>query len=166
MRFYIIGAVSDGEQSEGIATVPIQLDTNETKHVGVGGGMVFDKQVPTDRVLKIGLTAFDEDSAKDWAKQGEVVDKIASAVSTGLAAIPNPYTAGAAVILPFAVKIVGGLFALDEDDNLGSYTADFPVWSLAAGANPQQWQFAGQWGGGWLGFSKWSYAVRYSIIVS
>ena len=164
-EFYVIGAVSDGEQSEGIATVPIQLDAGETKLFGVGGGVVFDKNVPEDRLLKVAFTAFDEDSAKDWAKQGQVVDEIAAAVSSGLATIPNPYTAAAAVVLPFVVKVVGGIFSLDKDDNLGSYTGDFPVWSLPPGANPQQWHFAGQWGGGWLGFSKWSYGLRYSINV-
>ena len=164
-EFYLIGAVSDGEQTEGVVTVPIQIDSNETKPFGVGGGVVFDHDVPSDRVLKVALTAFDEDAAKDWDKQAEYVDKIATAVAAGLTTIPNPYTAAAGAILPIAFKVVDGLFRLDKDDNLGQYTADFPVWSLAKGFNPQQWQFAGEWGGGWFGFSKWSYAVRYTILV-
>ncbi len=161
-EFYVVGAVTDGANAEGVATQPIQVAAGQTQSFGVGGGTVFDKDVPSDRILKVALTAFDEDSAKDWSKQSQVVDDIAAAVSKGLGAIPNPYTAGAAVLLPFVVSVVGGIFSLDQDDNLGSYTGDFPVWSLTAD-NPQQWQFNGQWGGGLLGFSKWSYALHYTI---
>ena len=164
-EFYVIGAVSDGAQTEGVTTVPIQVKAGETEPFGVGGGVVFDKNVPSDRVLKVALTAFDEDAAKDWNKQSQIVDEIATAVAGGLAAIPNPYTAGAAVMLPFVVKIAGGIISLDKDDNLGSYTLDLPVWALRAGDNPQQWQFSGEWGGGFLGFSRWSYALRYTVSV-
>lgn len=164
-EFYVIGAVSDGAQTEAITTVPIQVAKNETKAFGVGGGVVFDANVPTDRLLKVAITAFDEDSNKDWAQRGQIVDEIAAGVAKVLAAVPNPKTAAASEILPSVVSVVGGFFELDQDDNLGSYTQDFPVWSLAPGEHPQQWQFNGSWGGGFLGFSKWSYALRYTIIV-
>lgn len=164
-EFYVIGAVTDGQQSAGIATVPIQVDSNQTRAFGVGGGVVFDKVVDRNHILKIALTAFDEDAAKDWGKRQEIVDKITGAVAGGLGAIPNPYTAGAAVVLPFVMKAVGGLISLDEDDNLGSYTQDIPVWALSPGDSQREWQFNGEWGGGFLGFSKWSYAVRYTVSV-
>ncbi len=164
-EFYVIGAVSDGEQTEGITTVPVQVAKNETKPFGVGGGIVFDAEVPTDRLLKIAMTAFDEDAAKDWSQRGKIVDEIAAGVADGLATIPNPKAQAAGAVLQFVLSVAGGLIKLDEDDNLGSYSQDFPVWALAVGEHPQQWQFNGSWGGGFLGFSKWSYALRYAIVV-
>ena len=164
-QFYVIGAVSDGEQTRGITTEPIQVGANQTRAFGVGGGVVFDQNVPPDRVLKVALTAFDEDAGKDWAKQQQLINEITVAVAGGLAAVPNPYTAGAAIVLPFVVSAAGSIIALDKDDNLGSHTQDFPVWSLGQTTHPVQWQFNGDWAGGFLGFSKWSYALRYNITV-
>lgn len=164
-EFYVVGAVTDGQQSAGVLTTPIQIDSNQTKAFGVGGGVVFDKVVPRERILKIALTAFDEDAAKDWARRGAIVEQIAGAVANGLGAIPNAHAAGAAAVLQFVMPVVDGSFKLDEDDNLGSYTQDIPVWSLSPGDSRREWQFNGSWGGGFLGFSKWSYALRYTVSV-
>src|SRR5262245_51470399 len=87
-EFYLTGAVSDGQQNAGVLTVPLSIK-GEKKHgrtmrFGIGGGTVFDADVPDDRILKVALAAYDEDSNKDWTKQGENVTKIGQAVSAGL----------------------------------------------------------------------------------
>jgi hypothetical protein len=63
--------------------------------------------VPKDRVLKIVFIAFDEDANKDWSKRADFATKIGAAVSGGLKLIPNPYTSGASIALPFVIQGVG-----------------------------------------------------------
>jgi hypothetical protein len=159
-EFYLTGAVSDGAQSAGVLTRPISISKGETKPFGEGGGTVFDFDVPDERILKVALVAFDEDSNKDWARRGEMVTKIGQAVSSGLAAIPNPYTVGAATVLPLAIQVVGGIMSMDKDDELGQLLHEFPMWSLPNGSHAQVWNFTG---GGWW-YSNWKYAVRYQVI--
>ncbi|AFZ22086.1 hypothetical protein [Allocoleopsis franciscana] len=159
-EFYLVGAISDGQQSSGVLTRPISVNDKQTKSFGIGGGTVFDAEVPEDRILKVALVAFDEDAGKDWSNHGDTITKIGQAVSSGLATIPNPYTAGAAVILPFAISAVGGVMSLDKDDELGQHLREFPVWSVPNGDHFQIWPFKG--GGGW--YSSWRYAVRYRVI--
>lgn len=158
--FYIAGAVSDGSNSEGVLTVPIDINDNQTKPFGLGGGTVFDKIVGDDRILKVALVAFDEDSNKDWSKHGEMVTKIGANVAAGLAAIPNPYTATASVILPLAIAAVGQIMSMDQDDQLGQHLMEFPVGGLPPGEHTQFWSFSG---GSWW-YSNWKYSVQYRII--
>ncbi|MBD1823117.1 hypothetical protein H6F51_11580 [Cyanobacteria bacterium FACHB-DQ100] len=159
-EFYLTGAVSDGGNSAGVLTRPISVNDKQTKAFGIGGGTIFDADVPENRILKVALIAFDEDSNKDWSKHGEVVTKIGQAVSSGLATIPNPYTAAAGTILPFAISAIGGIMSLDQDDELGQHLREFPVWAIPNGESLQIWGFKG--GGGW--YSSWRYAVRYRVI--
>lgn len=159
-EFYVAGAVSDGAQTAGVLTRPIDLDKNQTKAFGIGGGTVFDFDVPDDRILKVALIAYDEDSNKDWTRHGEMVTKLGQAVSAGLGAIPNPYTAAAGMILPFALNAVGQIMMMDQDDELGQLQAEFPVMSLSNGEHTQFWNFTKE--GGW--YSSWRYAVQYKVI--
>ncbi len=161
-EFYLTGAVSDGENSNGVLTRPISINAGQTKQFGVGGGTIFDFQVPDDRILKVALIAFDEDSNKDWEKHGDMVTKIGQAVSAGLGAIPNPYTAAAGMILPYALNAVGQIMSMDKDDELGQLGAEFPVGSLPVGEHVQFWNFNKE--GGW--YSDWRYAVQYRVIKS
>lgn len=159
-EFYLVGAVSDGSTSEGIFTKPVSINDGQSKPFGVGGGRVFQADVPEDHVLKVAWVAFDADASKDWEEHGDTVKKIGGAVAGGLASIPNPYTAAAAVILPFAITAAGGIMEMDKDDNLGSHTREFPIWSLPNGSHVQTWVFRG--GSGW--WSSWRYAVRYRVV--
>ena len=82
-EFYVIGAVSDGTQSEGIASVPIQLDSGEAKPFGVWAGLSSTRVSHRPRAQGR-LDGLRRGCSQDWAKQGEVVDQIATAVSSGL----------------------------------------------------------------------------------
>jgi hypothetical protein len=161
-EFYVIGTVTDGGTTKGVATRPITINNGQTKRFGIGGGTVFDADVPDNRIVKVGLVAFDEDANKDWSRQGDVVTQIAKSVSDGLKLIPNPYTATAGAVLPFAVAAFGGVMRLDQDDELGQHLREFPVWAVPKGEHVQVWAFRG--GSGW--YSSWRYAVRYRVIKS
>jgi hypothetical protein len=158
-EFYLAGAVSDGATNAGVMTRPIRINNGQTKPFGEGGGTVFDVDVPTDRIVKVVLIAFDGDSNKDWSKHGEVVSKIGENVSSGLASIQNNYTAAAGMILPFVIQAVGGIMSLDQDDELDQHLREFPVGSMPDGEHLQLWTFSQ--GGRW---SSWNYTVRYQVI--
>ncbi|GIK43686.1 MAG: hypothetical protein BroJett011_75190 [Chloroflexota bacterium] len=160
-EFYVAGAVSDGSTSVGVLTKPIPVRNGQTKQFGVGGGTVFDADVADGRILKVALVAFDEDANKDWAQHGQLVTKIGQAVSAGLAAIPNPYTAEAAKILPFAIAAVGGTMQLDRDDELGQHLREFNIGQISNGTHGQEWSFQDRIIRFW---SDWKYKVRYRII--
>ncbi|MGQ7296131.1 hypothetical protein [Quadrisphaera sp. KR29] len=159
-EFYLAGAVTDGAQSSGVLTRPLSINDRQTQRFGVGGGTVFDADVPDGRLLKVALVAFDEDAGKDWERRGETVTKIGQAVSAGLSKVPHPYTTGAAVVLPFAIAAVGGVMSLDGDDELGQHLREFPVGAVAAGSHQQVWSLRG--GSSW--WSRWRYTVRYQVL--
>ena len=161
-EFYLVGTVSDGEQTSCVLTVPISIAKGQTKGFdNGGGGVVFDFAVPDGRQLKVALIAFDEDLNKDWARQGETIQMIADIVSAGLKQIPSPYTTAASTLLPYVVKAVGGLLTLDKDDKLGEYGQEFPSESVPVGEHFQAWNFNGEIVAGW---SDWEYTVQYRVI--
>lgn len=166
-EFYLVGSVTDGNKDNigVILTKPIKIKKKQTKSLESvkGGGIVFDADVPENGTLKIAMVAYDEDSAKDWSKHGDMVEKISYGVSSGLAATSNPYAILAGGILQFATKAVGGIMKLDKDDKLGTLEENKSVRSLAR-EKTENWNFSKKpknrfkrW------WSSWDYTVRYKI---
>jgi hypothetical protein len=160
--FYLVGAVSGSDVTKGLVTVPVSVNDGETRPFGDGGGVVFSADLAASETLKIALLAYDEDSSKDWAQYGEWAQRVGDAVGTGLSQVPWPWLKVAGTMIPYAVKAVGTIMSLDQDDKLGTYAADEPVAGLQLGDNARQWSFQGQWGP-WAWWSGWEYTVRYTI---
>jgi len=160
-EFYLVGVVTDGdpEHVSAVLTEPVRIKKG-TKDFGVGGGIIFDHEVPEKRYLKVGFNAMEQDSNKDWSEIGPAAEKAAAAVSTALKAFPSPEAAAAAAVLPVAVQAVGFVMSIDRDDNLGTYADDFPVWAMTPGEHPQECLIQGSWAG-----TGWGYAVNYTIHV-
>jgi hypothetical protein len=158
-EFYISGVVSDGETVCPVLTKPISINDGQRKFFGEGGKTIFDRTIPDDRILKVVLFAWDEDSQKDWSKYGEMVDKIGEIVSKGLLVLSNPYAASASAILPLAIDAVGSIMNADNDDRLGKLVADFPVWGIPSGCTSHTWPIHG--GDNW--FSNWNYVVSLEL---
>jgi hypothetical protein len=159
-EFYLLGGVSDGGNTAAILTKPVSINDRQRRKFGDGGGVVFDADVPDDRVLKVAFMAFDEDANHDWSNHGGDVQQLAGTLATGLKAIPNPYTAAAAVILPIAVGAIGGIMSLDQDDMLGSHSGDYPMWVVPE--EPLVHIATIEGGGGW--WSSWQYTVQYRVL--
>ena len=162
-EFYFVGVATDGETTKPILTKPKNVNNgqNITPTLFDGSGMVFDAEVPEDRVVRLALIAFDEDASKDWSKHGDVAARIGAAVSGALKAIPNPYTAAAGMLLPFAIAGAGEIMKLDKDDELGRLSAEFPLAGLPQDEPAAQtWLFRG--GSGW--FSSWRYRLDYAVL--
>jgi hypothetical protein len=136
------------------------VNDGEHKPLGIGAGTVFDGDVPDDRVVEVGLMAFDEDSHKDWSHHGELTKKVGHSVAEGLRAIPHPYTAAAGTVLPFAVAGLGLAMSMDRDDELGQHLRDFPVGAWPNGEHRQVWHFSKR-GSRW---SNWNCGVGYRFI--
>lgn len=148
-EFYIAGALSDSINTQGVLTPILDIDNDQTKPYN---HVIFDADVPLGQNIRGGLKAFDEDAAKDWKKREEYVTKITNEVIAELAKSNNPKAVSAGKILGFAVKILGILFILDKDDELGSLELDIPV--SGPGVEEKEWTFDGD---------DSDYTVRYRI---
>jgi hypothetical protein len=160
-EFYLIGAVSDGEHTSPILTRPQSINNGQTISPVVNGtNLVFDHDVPEDRVLKVALAAFDEDSGKDWNRYGEYVGAVGTGVSEVLKRIPNPYTIAAGFVLPYAIGAVGAIASMDQDDPLGEHAGTYWVNTMDLNREDKHsWVFLHD--GGW--WSSWDYVARYTV---
>ena len=159
-EFYLTGAVTDGKTTSAVLTRPISINDGETKNFTIGGGTVFNADVPNDAILKVGLIAFDEDAAKDWNRRQEIINRITTTVSGGLAATGNPYAVGAAAVLPFVKDAIGVFVNLDEDDELGTHLQEWPAWLTPDGTHTAS-MYCTKVGSS---YSNWRYRIFYRMI--
>ncbi|MEH2375783.1 hypothetical protein [Nostoc sp.] len=155
--FYLIGGLVGGQTTRGILTTPIKINDKQKKSFKPDQTVLFEGEIPQGQSVKGGLKAYDEDAAKDWAKYGETVKKISSAISGAIAAT-GPQGAVAGTILS-AVTTAGGILAsLDKDDLLGSTELD--ISSTGPSHEERAWKMSKKSGTGW---STWDYTLTYRI---
>lgn len=161
-EFYLLGFVSDGGTTKPVLTKTVSVNDNQTKSLSMNGSsLVFDANVPDDRVLKVGLVAYDKDSKSDWEKNKGLATKIADTAGSALIATGNPYAAGAGAALPAVVRGIGAIMQLDKDDELGRYTGNFSVEGLPANRETSRmWTFKRSPVPWW---SDWDYTVTFAI---
>ena len=172
---YLVGGVSDGRQTQSVLTNRLWINNNQTRSFAADRSVMFDADVPENGSVHIGLQAFDEDAAKDWAKHGEWVTQLTDAIAGEIEQLPRepqvPQSPGdsqnpdpnqvAAAILRGAVRVVGFFAQHDKDDKLGQTTIDIPVG--VPGTEIKEWNFNGRALGGFLGWSTWNYTIRYRV---
>ena len=155
--FYLVGALSDGASTKAVLTRPVWINNYQTKPFRPEDQLLFDARVPERDTVRGGLTAFDQDYAKDWAKHGDMGTKITNGVAALLAASGNPKAIAAGAILKGAVTVWDGLARLDVDDKLGSLELTVPA--SGPSAESKSWDLKKT---GW-GLSTWDYTIRYRI---
>lgn len=167
-ELYLLGAVGplprpgmSNPENKGIRTKPISINDRQTKILGnnLAGGIVYDADLPDQAILQITLVAYDEDMASDWSKHGETVKEIGAGVTAGMSAIPA--LSSLAWIPGSIVALAGVGMGMDKDDLLGKHQRTFQVGTLVEGASMQYFPFSKS---DWLGWSSWSYTVRYRVI--
>lgn len=161
-ELYVVGgAVYDaGPKPVGTAkaVAPMAMIPGNTS--GFYDAVVFDANVPDDGKIKLCLTAWDEDYAKDWAKvqdEWETAEDVLSLIS----AVGGPTTAWTGVVAKW-MKVIDFVASHDKDDNLGQLAQVIPA--LGPDVEFREWRFRGS--SGWnlgLGFSDWDYTLRYRI---
>lgn len=154
-----LGSASDDLKIRPVLTVPISINDKQRKRFGIGGGIIFDDDVPENHTLYIALTGYDEDAHKDWSKHGDMVTKVGAAISTGLKATSIPPAQIAGLVIPLAIAGVGLAMKLDKDDELGQLKRDLAISALPNGSHTQFWTLRKR--GGW--YSSWDYTVTYKI---
>lgn len=160
--FYLVGFASDGVTTTPVLTKPVDINDDEWKDLEMEDrDVVFDADIPEDRVMKIGFAAYDKDSKGDWEDYGGAVTELGKVVGGALALTGNPIAVTAGALLPFAIAGVGEIMKLDKDDALGSYTTDIPVAALQNGRETtHQWILKGKPVPWW---SEWDYTVTFSV---
>ncbi|MCL6749875.1 hypothetical protein KBT16_02320 [Nostoc sp. CCCryo 231-06] len=155
--FYLVGGFAGGQVSKAILTTPIKINDKQKKSFKPDQAVLFEGEVPQGQSVKGGLKAYDEDAGKDWAKYGETVQKISSAISGALAAA-GPHGATAGTILSVATTATGILAGLDKDDLLG--TTELDISSAGPSHEERSWIMSKKSGIGW---STWDYTLNYRI---
>ena len=160
-HLYVVGALSDGITSRGALTSPMRINDNQEKEFAPAQRVLFDADVEPDAIVRGGLKAFDEDFGKDWAKYGDVVNKISDQVSQGLKSTNDPRVVAAGEILGYATKAFGFFASLDKDDQLG--TTELNVSAQGPSVEELPWKFSKK--GSFLnpGISTWNYTIVYRI---
>ena len=156
-EFYIVGALSDGTNTNAALTSPISINDRQTKSFPWNQQVIFDANVPQGVTVRGGLKAYDEDFGKDWSKYGPMMKKIVDEVKKELKDSDIPYSKTAGKILNGALKGFGFFASLDKDDELGKL--ELNVSPVGANVEEKTWRFR-QTG---LGWSTWDYTVRYRI---
>lgn len=157
-EFYIVGALSDGTNTQAALTTPMDINDGQTKSFRADQQVIFDAYVPNGVTVRGGLKAYDEDFAKDWSQYGPMVNQITTVVAAGLSAAGY---ATAGDILNYGVKGFGFFASLDKDDELGKL--ELNVSPLGPNVEEKTWRFrrtSNWWNPGW---STWDYTVRYRI---
>lgn len=155
--FYLIGGLVGGQTTKAILTTPIKINDKQKKSFKPDQTVLFEGEIPQGQSVKGGLKAYDEDAAKDWAKYGETVKKISSAISGAIAAT-GPQGAVAGTILSAATTAASWIGSLDKDDLLG--TTELEISSTGPSHEERSWVISKKSGTGW---STWDYTLTYRI---
>jgi hypothetical protein len=163
--FFIAGFITDGETIEPFMTTPVEINSGQRRNLRGGrpGNLFFDADVPKNRSIRMVWQAFDRDGPQgsDWPEQRAQFAALSLTISGALQLVPNPYTIAASYLLPITAAATIVLIEADKDDNLGAFTADYPVEALPKNETvAQYWTFSKSAVPWW---SDWSYVVRYSI---
>ncbi|HEY9877289.1 MAG TPA: hypothetical protein V6D29_02480 [Leptolyngbyaceae cyanobacterium] len=173
---YLVGGVSDGRQSQPVLTHRIEINDGQTRQFDLGDRLIFDAEVPDHPLgyVHIGLTAWDEDTAKQWVNRGEWKQNVAHHIDQQLAQLPrdphNPPPFGlspapdpakvAFALMQAGINGVKSLPNSQSDDPSGQLTLDIPIGMR--GTEIREWRCKGSRFGGVLG-STWDYTIRYRI---
>jgi hypothetical protein len=154
-EFFLVAAMSDGRQTRGLVTRPIDIDAGQKRTFAKDQRLFFEGNVPRGRTVKGGLIAYDEDYAKDWSKQKDMAKAITDGVAGIVAAAGE---VRAAAILEAAYHAWDRIASLDTDDVLGRVELNVP----AAGPSGEvlEWEFQRD---DPTGYSGWSYTLRYKV---
>lgn len=158
-ELYFTSVLTDGSSEKTQAEVVgiITINDNQTRNPNA---LIYRATLASGRSVRGGIVAFDEDSAKDWAKKPEWVESMKDQVVKGLKAQGNPWAVGAGVVLEWGYKIVDTIIKADKDDKLGEKQLNIPVTGPAS--QTLSWKFSKK--GDWLGYSSWNYTVDIEIL--
>lgn len=155
--FYLVGALVGGGTTKAILTRPVKINDKQTKRFAPEDSVLFEGDIPQGQSVKGGLSAYDEDAAKDWARYGDTIKQISNSVSSALAGA-GPEAAIAGKILSAATTGIGILSGLDKDDLLGA--TQLEISATGPAFEERTWKMSRKSSTGW---STWDYAVRYRI---
>lgn len=158
--FYIVSALSAGtdETSKSAVTKPFKINDGQTKKIAEDQRVLFDAKVPVQGTIRGGMKMFDEDYAKDWAKQKEMAEKATNAVSSAAEKLGGPPGVKAGAVLKAAFEVYNGIASLDKDDVLDEIELNIPADGPAE--ETKEWKKVERG----IGFSTWDYTVRYRIV--
>ncbi len=162
-ELYVVAVMAPGAASKTTVTKPFDINTDQTKEFAPDQRVIFDGPVSDGGAVEGALTAFDEDYGKDWEKKDkEIAKRLSDTIAGGAVAVGGEKGPIIAAILKVVYEVGDFLAQADKDDELGSVSIKIP-----ADGPPEEikeWKFEKDEGlAGAIGFSDWSYVLRYRI---
>ncbi|HEU0030376.1 MAG TPA: RICIN domain-containing protein [Kofleriaceae bacterium] len=166
-EFYIAGAIMAADRKPGqakalftptpVLTKPLSIDHDQDKAFGLGGGVVFDADVPDTTSLKIALGTYDEDAAKDWNNYQGLVKSLSDGLSAVATVLGEPQ---AVPVIKAVGSVVENTVKSDADDHLGDIVEDLQPSRMIDGVYPKAKTIQGEHAG-----SVYRYLVNYTVRV-
>ncbi|MEU2874775.1 hypothetical protein ABZ769_37390 [Streptomyces olivoreticuli] len=141
-EFYLTGGALAGGETGVCLTAPVAISAGDVKFFPKNEQVVFfDSVVDDSDVLEIALTAWDEDSKKDWTdRYADAVAKLGADVLSINVPVAAPAASSLMKILANFVTDFWGF--IDSDDLLGVFRSSEPVGNLKPGN--KKWSFSDQ----------------------
>ncbi|MFC5724182.1 hypothetical protein ACFP1Z_28880 [Streptomyces gamaensis] len=141
-EFYLTGGALAGGETGVLLTAPIAISAGDVKFFPKSEQVVFfDSIVDDSDILEIGMTAWDEDSKKDWTdRYADAVAKLGADVLSINVPVAAPVAPGLMKILANFVTDFWGF--IDNDDLLGVFRSSETVGNLKPGN--KKWSFSDQ----------------------
>ena len=154
---YLVGGVTDGSTTKAVLTRPMWINDGQTKVFK--DSTVYEGHLAPGSQLGVTLTAYDEDSSKDWSRYSNYVTKLEVEMQSKVPVVGDV----AAMLLEIAavpLRLGTFLAKADKDDRLGTDTRTI---TLTPGSQLIQASFAGHAVSWW---SDWRYRLRYAVNVN
>jgi hypothetical protein len=165
-KFALAGAVITDSTRTGFVMPTIRINSGEQREYDRDIRLVFNgiANVPT---LGIVLQAWDLDQNDNWVENKEDIVKVSGAIAEGLAAIPTPFTEGAAAVLGAATKVIPPIIdqfvTWDKPDQLMDFQQTFDLSDLTPYVPSMRDFSAHASHDDGVGYSSWDYSVDFSI---
>lgn len=164
-NFYVMGGAIAGGKSQPFITKPMNIKSGETLVFPGDQRVVFKGDVPEGSTISLALSAYDEETTKDWDRLwGPLQNKLADELSELVPVIG----AKAKPVSDKTLDVFTKFWELmDPDDHLGTMMWDLPVEQCRPGK--QVWELKdsrkrmGESAA--EGWSDWDYTVKYEVSV-
>jgi|SRR5882672_7531882 len=165
-KFALAGAVITDSSRTGFVMPMIRINSGNQFTYDRDIRLVFDGLADSPSV-GIVLQAWDLDQNDGWVDNKDDIVKVSQLISEGLAAIPTPFTEGAAAVLATATEIIPPIVdqfvKWDNPDQLMNMQQTFDFSDLAP-YSPSMRDFSAHAShDDGIGYSSWDYSVAFSI---
>jgi hypothetical protein len=161
---YLFGVARMGTSASSIASAPAVVGAGRS--ITPTGTPSATAVLTGSDTIAAAVKLLDEDAGTDWNKVSAASGVAVNLVTEAMKQSGNSYVAAAGEIVSWGYLVADFFASRDQDDDLGTLTADLRVGDLPVGTSTFSSKIAGTWLGGVWGWSDWDYDVTYTVTVT